>query len=576
MAFFEAEGKRYHPFGQGSGAEARASPSPQPRSPPLTLSFLFLSRRPQGRAGLRTSNQPAPAPAPSNRRCANSSVSRTSSRCPSRRSSPPPATRGARTSSLTRRGSRRAPEPSHPAFWGASKPPPSSGGGRLRLSARSNPARPSLSRAARQAKAFGEIAARVVQEVAKLKRAAAVQAAYNAVRARSPPPPPCAGRGRRKRVSTPAELPPRRCLAAGEEAHHGDLPGRPPHRARPGVRPPERPVRQGARRPGYGDLFRSLTWAGRRWFGLVSGLCPRFGSAPGPADVRCAPRPHLAPASNPRRQSVDEWTGIRLSRDSDVPESIEPVDLQLLGNYAVQISWPDGFNQARVAPALRARLRRLRIVVFSAALTGGGNSLSEAARCRRRWRRWTSLSLCSRPRGRTARRGDDSQQQQPKGSAKWMMASAEPELPRRQCGQTAISCKQTTSVLEHRRRAYNNSIYSASNRNKTKTRPGLRCWWATTALPPSCRSICTSLTAGGLPTPPTPLTTASVVRRGAPDGAQREPPVAEAQPSLELPPLLGAGSRRPAARRPTERLRREADGHPCCRRQPVKRRNGAA
>lgn len=34
-----------------------------------------------------------------------------------------------------------------------------------------------------QAKAFGEIAARVVQEVAKLKRAAAVQTAYNAVRA---------------------------------------------------------------------------------------------------------------------------------------------------------------------------------------------------------------------------------------------------------------------------------------------------------------------------------------------------------------------------------------------------------
>lgn len=48
-------------------------------------------------------------------------------------------------------------------------------------------------------------------------------------------------------------------------------------------------------------------------------------------------------------KSVDEWTGIRMSRDSDVPEGIEPVELHLLGNYAVQISWQDGFNQVRGA-----------------------------------------------------------------------------------------------------------------------------------------------------------------------------------------------------------------------------------
>jgi DUF971 family protein len=47
-------------------------------------------------------------------------------------------------------------------------------------------------------------------------------------------------------------------------------------------------------------------------------------------------------------KSVDEWTGDRTSRDADVADGIEPADVALLGNYAVQINWPDGFNQ--VAP----------------------------------------------------------------------------------------------------------------------------------------------------------------------------------------------------------------------------------
>ena len=47
-------------------------------------------------------------------------------------------------------------------------------------------------------------------------------------------------------------------------------------------------------------------------------------------------------------KSVDEWTGDRTSRDADVADGIEPADVALLGTYAVQINWPDGFNQ--VAP----------------------------------------------------------------------------------------------------------------------------------------------------------------------------------------------------------------------------------
>ncbi|CAI0389852.1 unnamed protein product [Linum tenue] len=47
-------------------------------------------------------------------------------------------------------------------------------------------------------------------------------------------------------------------------------------------------------------------------------------------------------------QSVDEWTGEQKLLYSDVPEDIEPVDIRPLGNYAVEITWPDGFNQ--IAP----------------------------------------------------------------------------------------------------------------------------------------------------------------------------------------------------------------------------------
>ena len=46
--------------------------------------------------------------------------------------------------------------------------------------------------------------------------------------------------------------------------------------------------------------------------------------------------------------SVDEWTGKQLVKPSDIPETIRPESVQPLGNYAVQITWDDGFNQ--VAP----------------------------------------------------------------------------------------------------------------------------------------------------------------------------------------------------------------------------------
>ncbi|KAL9324550.1 hypothetical protein ACSQ67_009407 [Phaseolus vulgaris] len=47
-------------------------------------------------------------------------------------------------------------------------------------------------------------------------------------------------------------------------------------------------------------------------------------------------------------QSVDEWTGDQKLQYNDVPEDIEPEEIRPMGNYAVSITWPDGFSQ--IAP----------------------------------------------------------------------------------------------------------------------------------------------------------------------------------------------------------------------------------
>lgn len=47
-------------------------------------------------------------------------------------------------------------------------------------------------------------------------------------------------------------------------------------------------------------------------------------------------------------QSVDEWTGEQKLQYTDISEDIEPEEIRPMGNYAVQITWPDGF--AQIAP----------------------------------------------------------------------------------------------------------------------------------------------------------------------------------------------------------------------------------
>ena len=41
----------------------------------------------------------------------------------------------------------------------------------------------------------------------------------------------------------------------------------------------------------------------------------------------------------------DEWTGEQKLQYGDIPEDIEREEIRPLGNYAVSITWPDGFNQ---------------------------------------------------------------------------------------------------------------------------------------------------------------------------------------------------------------------------------------
>lgn len=52
-------------------------------------------------------------------------------------------------------------------------------------------------------------------------------------------------------------------------------------------------------------------------------------------------------------RSVNEWTGERLLRDEDIPDDVAPSSVQPLGNYAVQITWQDGFNQVAPFEVLR-------------------------------------------------------------------------------------------------------------------------------------------------------------------------------------------------------------------------------
>lgn len=46
----------------------------------------------------------------------------------------------------------------------------------------------------------------------------------------------------------------------------------------------------------------------------------------------------------------DEWTGEQKLQYTDVSDDIEPEEIRPMGNYAVSITWPDGFSQVKKNP----------------------------------------------------------------------------------------------------------------------------------------------------------------------------------------------------------------------------------
>lgn len=90
-------------------------------------------------------------------------------------------------------------------------------------------------------------------------------------------------------------------------------------------------------------------------------------------------------------KSINEWTGVRTLRDADISDDIEPAAWQPVGNYAVQITWPDGFSQiaayelldslprlspedARARQALRTRLAAAKAAAEAGSGSGSGSS----------------------------------------------------------------------------------------------------------------------------------------------------------------------------------------------------------
>lgn len=64
--------------------------------------------------------------------------------------------------------------------------------------------------------------------------------------------------------------------------------------------------------------------------------------------------PALLRRNDTSAKSVNEWTGQRTLRDEDIPDDIKPAAVNLLGNYAIQITWEDGFNQVAAFELLDA------------------------------------------------------------------------------------------------------------------------------------------------------------------------------------------------------------------------------
>ena len=81
---------------------------------------------------------------------------------------------------------------------------------------------------------------------------------------------------------------------------------------------------------------------------LPAGAAGAGGGSDGGEGVLILLHPAVVRSADTSARSIIEYTEERILRDEDIAEDVVPQDVQPLGNYAVQISWEDGFNQ--VAP----------------------------------------------------------------------------------------------------------------------------------------------------------------------------------------------------------------------------------
>ena len=88
-------------------------------------------------------------------------------------------------------------------------------------------------------------------------------------------------------------------------------------------------------------------------------------------DAFCV-RPAAVRRADTSAAAIDEWTGERLA-PANVSEEIKPLGIAPVGNYAVQITWDDGFNQ--VAPfEVLAGLEAEKVEAAAAAAGSSGGA----------------------------------------------------------------------------------------------------------------------------------------------------------------------------------------------------------
>lgn len=98
---------------------------------------------------------------------------------------------------------------------------------------------------------------------------------------------------------------------------------------------------------------------------------------PGEAEEEFLLSPALVRRNDTSAASINEWTGEKMLDDAAVPEGVRPETISPLGNYAVQITWEDGFNQVASFDLLAGLERMALPEGYTGPSSGGGSAAQE-------------------------------------------------------------------------------------------------------------------------------------------------------------------------------------------------------